>query len=59
VKDSERKAMSERKRNLHPLVTMDTGSLSREVSYKDFAAIRQFFSPKNVIVEFSSEVTVN
>jgi hypothetical protein len=35
-KDSERKTMSEsereRKRNLHPLVTMDTDSLSREVS---------------------------
>jgi hypothetical protein len=51
--------MSERKRNLHPLVTMDTDSLYREVSNKDFAAIRQFFSPKNVIVEFYSEVTVN
>jgi hypothetical protein len=37
VKDSERKRMSERderKRNLSPLVTIDTDSLSREVSNK-------------------------
>jgi hypothetical protein len=33
VKDSERK-WSERKGNLHPLVTMGTDSLSREVSNK-------------------------
>jgi hypothetical protein len=33
MKSSERK-WSERKRNLHPLVTMDTDSLSREVSNK-------------------------
>jgi hypothetical protein len=35
AKNDERK-WSERKRNLHPLVTMDTDSLSTEVSNKYF-----------------------
>jgi hypothetical protein len=34
VKDSERK-WNERKRNLHPLVTMETGSHSRKLSNKN------------------------